>query len=300
MRSLAAFAMRGRFQAVSVVLGLAALSVAIPLVSILSAAALGLVALRLGSRESAWVLGISLLGLSVLSTALAGSPLPLLVYGLLIWLPMWVAAVALRESGQLALTLEFMTGVALLAVGAVYGVVDDPAQRGYEVMHRVLQPMLEHAPQGFDTTRIEEGIAFFSHYFSGLTAAGALLSLIVGLLLARGQQAVLFNPGGFRKEFMGLRLHRPVVYLGLVLIAVTGLSTDRLAEVAGNLLIPFSVLCVIAGFSVLHGMMAGVNKFWLIGMYVLLLIIPQAILPIALLGLSDVWADWRRRFGQRN
>lgn len=299
MRSLAAFAMRGRLQAVSVVLGLAVLSVAIPLISILSAAALGLVALRLGIRESAWVLGGSLLGLSVLSTALAGSPLPLLVYGLLLWLPMWVAALVLRESGQLAVTLELMTGVALLVVGAVYGVVDDPAQWGYEVMHRVLQPMLEHAPQGFDVTRIEEGIAFFSHYFSGLAAAGALLSLILGLLLARGQQAVLFNPGGFRKEFMGLRLHRPVVYMGLVFIAVAGLGADRLAEVAGNLLIPFSVLSVIAGFAVLHGMMVGANKFWLIGMYVLLLIIPQAMLPIALLGLSDVWADWRRRFGQR-
>lgn len=300
MRSLAAFVMRGRIQAVIAVLGLGALSLVVPLVSLLSAAALGLVTLRLGLRPSAWVLGVALTASCLLGVALTGAWLPALLYGLVMWAPIWLAALLLRTSGRLALTLETATGASMLAVGALYLLIENPANFWRETMERLIQPMLEHAPPGFDAAQMSQGVEFFSHYLSGVAATGALTSLVLGLILARWLQAMLYNPGGCRAEFIALRLHRSVVYAGLAVVAVGLAGSGLLAEVAWNLTLPFTVLCLFSGFAVLHALAAGANKFWLVGLYVVLFILPQATLPLALLGLSDAWLDWRRRFGRRS
>jgi len=296
MRSLAAYVMRGRLQAVSAVVGLGVLSLLIPLVNLLSAAALGLVALRQGFLESGRVLGISLLAAAVLGAMAAGDPLPAVAFGLLLWVPIWVTALLLRESGQLALTLEAATAIALLAAGGIYAAMDDPASRAASALSQFVQPMLEHAPPGVDPERMRAGVEFLSHYVVGIGAAGALLSLTLGLLLARWQQALLYNPGGFRAEFLSLRLHRGAVYGGLVILATALASSGVLAELGWNLILPFFVLCLFTGVAILHAVTARAHKLWLIGIYVLVFLMPQITLPVALLGLTDTWLDWRSRF----
>jgi hypothetical protein len=296
MRSLAAFIMRGRGQAVMAVAALALLALVIPLVSLFSSAALALVALRKGSLESAWVLGLSALAAGVLGTVLTGSVYSAMVYGLLLWVPIWLAAVLLRESGQLALALEGALGLGLLAVLAVYVLVQDPSQMWQESLQRFLQPMLEHAPPGFDPAQLTQNVEFFSHYMSGIAAGGSVMSLILSLLIARWWQAMLFNPGGFRAEFHGLRLHSAVVYLGLGSFAAA-LTGGGAAEIAWNMNILFFVLFLVAGFAILHAVFPsnGARRFWLTGLYIATFIIPQLLLPVAFLGLTDVWFNWRRR-----
>ncbi len=154
MRSLAAFIMRGRVQAVVAVAGLAALSLIIPLVSLFSAAALALVALRKGGRESSWVLLLSALATGALGAVLTGSVYLATGYGLLLWVPVWLAALLLRESGQLALTLEAPVIVGAMAVLAGYLVIAEPAQIWQESLQRLVQPMLEHAPPGFNPEQV--------------------------------------------------------------------------------------------------------------------------------------------------
>jgi mannose/fructose/N-acetylgalactosamine-specific phosphotransferase system component IIC len=58
------------------------------------------------------------------------------------------------------------------------------------------------------------------------------------------------------------------------------------------------VLFVVLGFAILHRVFAARpnQRFWLAGIYVLTLFVPQMLVPMALLGISDLWMDWRRRW----
>lgn len=297
MRSLAAFIMRGRVQAVAAVAGLAVLSLIIPLVSLFSAAALALVGLRKGARESAWVLAFSALVTGALGMMLIGSAYLATAYGLLLWVPVWLAALLLRQSGQLALTLEGVLLVGILGLLVAYLVIPEPAQVWQESLQRLIQPMLERAPPGFDPEQVKQNMEFFSHYMSGIAVGGSIMGLILALMVARWWQAMLFNPGGFRTEFVGLRLHAATAYLAVGSIAVALLGGGRVAEIAWNLNLLFLVLFLIGGFAILHAIFAsnGPKRFWLVGIYVAAFIIPQLLLPIVFLGLSDVWLNWRRR-----
>jgi len=297
MRSLAEWIMRGRGQAVVAVAGLAVVSLAIPLVGLLSAAALALVTLRKGARESAWVLVFSSLVTGAMGALLTGSVYLATAYGLLLWVPVWLTAILLREGGQLALTLEAALGLGVLAVLAVYLLVPEPAHMWQESLQRLLRPMLEHAPPGFDPAPVTQNIEVFSHYMSGIAAAGSVMGLILALLLARWWQGMLFNPGGFRAEFVGLRLHAAIAYLALGSLMAALVGGGLVAEIAWNVTLLFFVLFLVNGFAILHALSAskGAKRFWLAGIYIAAFIIPQVLLPVALFGLSDVWMNWRRR-----
>lgn len=294
MKSLAAFIMRGRLQAVVGVAGLALLSLMVPLVSLFSSAALGLVTLRTGARESLWVLAVSGVVAAAAGVLLMGNFQAAIVYGLMLWVPVWPVAMLLRLSGQLALALEAGLVMALLAVIGVYLAVGEPSQLWSESLQHMAASMREHAPPGFDASEAGERLQVFAHYLTGVLAAGSLMSLVLGLLIARWWQAALYNPGGFRAEFVSLRLHTPAGYAGLACIALALLSDGGVAEFAWNLSAAFFVLFAVAGFSIVHALL-GRKGFWLGGIYVALLVIPQILLPVAFLGFSDPWLNWRRR-----
>jgi hypothetical protein len=276
------------------VAGLAVSSLLLPLVSLLSTSSLALVALRKGVRESAWVLAISALLFGVAGAFLTGGVFQSVVYGLLLWVPVWPIALLLRVSGRLGLTLEVAAALGGVAVLGIYLVVDDPAALWKSNLQTLMAPMLEHAPVDFDREQAARGVAFFSHYMSGVAAFGSVTSLVLGLLLARWQQAVLFNPGGFRAEFLALELDASVVYAGFACLGLALVGGGFAAEIAWNLMALFLALFLVCGFSILHAMLAD-KGFWLVGFYLGLFFIPQLLLPIACLGASDVWLHWRKR-----
>lgn len=294
MRALSIYVMRGRVEATLAVAGLALLSFLLPLVSLLSTAALALVALRKGAKESAWVLAVSAAlagGVGALATGgLASS----VAYGLLLWVPVWPIALLLRVGGRLNLALEASVALGGLAVAAVYLLIPDPAAMWRDNLHNLMAPMLEHAPPGFDSATAETWVGFVSRYMTGVAAFGSVTSLILGLLLARWQQAVLFNPGGFRAEFLALSLDPGAVYAGLACFAAAMAGDGAIAEFAWNLSAPFLALFLVGGFAVLHALLAG-KGFWLTGFYLGLFFIPQLLLPVALLGVTDIWLHWRTR-----
>ncbi len=294
MRALSAFVMRGRFQAVAAIIGFAVASFVLPPVSLLSTAMLALVALRKGAQESAWVLLLSVLAVGLTGALLSGNALSPILYGVLLWAPVWPIAVVLRETRRLDWAMEAAAGLGLLGVAAVYGFVDDPSAVWWGRLQGFVHAMLENSSADFDPAVMSKSLEVFSHYMTGAMAGGSVLSLILGLLIARWQQAALFNPGGFRSEFLNLRFHLAVVLAGLACMAAGLLGAGYLAEIAWNLSGVFLVLFTVGGFSIIHAVLAG-KSFWIVGVYLALLIIPQLLLPlIALLGLSDIWLDWRK------
>lgn len=294
MRFLAAFTLRGRLQALAAICGLAVASLALPPFSLLSSALLALVALRQGAKESGWVLLLSLFSLGLGGVLLAGDALEGILYGVLLWLPVWPMALVLRQTRRLEWALEATTGLGLLAVLGVYLLMDDPVAQGRERLQLFVQPMLENAPADFDAAALAQALDLFSHYLAGAMAGSSVASVVLSLLIARWQQAVLFNPGGFRSEFVALRLHAGVAYAALACLAAGMLGGGLVAEIAWNLSIVFLMLCTIGGFAIVHALLGGKN-FWIVGVYLALVVMPQFLIPpVALLGLSDAWLDWRK------
>jgi len=286
--------MKGRWQAVLCIAGLALLSLVIPFASLLSAAALGLVTLRVGARESVWVMVSSLCVAGGGGVFVTGDAFMALAYGLLLWAPVWPVAIVLRESARLVWALELAALLGMVVVLGIYLVVPEPAQMWSESLQRFMQPILEQAPLGFDTVQFGHSAAAIAHYMSGLIAAGSVLSLILGLLLARYWQATLYNPGGFRSEFLALELHAAVSWGAAALVLVSVAADGAIAEIAGNIVMVLSTLFLVAGFAVLHAAL-GAKRFLLVGAYVLFFIIPQTLVVLVFLGWSDVWLKWRQR-----
>jgi hypothetical protein len=134
---------------------------------------------------------------------------------------------------------------------------------------------------------------------NGLVAMVIGISLMLTLLLARWWQALLYNPGGFRTEFHALRLPRvvapPMVVLAALVIGGFGGN-------GGTILIDIVVIGIMMylfqGVAVVHGIVARRNLavWWIVPIYVgLLLIPPNVILGLAMLGLVDSIVDFRAR-----
>ncbi len=130
-------------------------------------------------------------------------------------------------------------------------------------------------------------------------AAGIVISLIITALIARWWQALLFNPGEFRKEFYALGLPRILCYPTLIGIFVLLLFKDLELAIIRDLLIVIVFLYLFQGLSTIHRAIRwrGLSHAWLIVTYTCLLLIPQMVLFMACVGMADSWIGSGKVFG---
>ncbi len=301
MIRLALYVVRGPNQATLAVLVLGVLSLFLPLVSLLSSASLALVTLRHGFEQSLRVIAGATAALAIGGALLSGTLIPPLLYGALLWMPIWWVALLLRHSRQLGWAMEFATGLGLIGIATVYALIVDPGSMWQERFQILLAQLAQHAPSG-DMSGVGHFAARFAPYLTGVIAAGSVASVAVSLILARWWQAALFNPGGFGAEFLGMHLHKTthVIGIGCLLVAYSGRADA--AELAFNMLIVLCVPFVLLGFSIVHRWLSPRTnrRFWLAGVYVLAIVLPQLLLPVALLGVTDPWVGWRERWTRQN
>lgn len=299
MIRLAAFVARGPNQAVLVVLAFAVLSLFLPLVGLLSSASAALVALRKGGLEAARVIGSAALVLAIAGALFSGSVAAPLLYGALLWVPIWIVALVLRQTYQFGWALELAAFMGLLGVTIVYAVVADPAEMWQERFRILLAPLLERSGSA-DLARIDQVGMWFAPYLTGIVAAGSVFSIALSLILARWWQAALFNPGGFAAEFGSMRLHKATHFFALGCLLLAYLGTLTVSEYFRNVLIVLCVPFVMLGLSIVHRLLSAKagKRFWLAGLYVLATVVPQILVPVALLGITDAWVDWRQRWAR--
>ena len=134
------------------------------------------------------------------------------------------------------------------------------------------------------------------HYMTGVVAAGSILGLLFGLFLARWWQANLYNPGGFKQEFLTLRT-KPRLSVGSIAILGVALATSgELAEIAWNISILLFVLYTVTGTSVCHTVCSKMKlgRYAVPMLYITLFLIPHAMLLVAIIGLIDPWLNLRK------
>lgn len=300
MQFLAAYIMKGRLQAMTVAAALALLSLAFPPASIVSSASVALVTLRRGAKEGLYVLLFSCLAAAVLSVFLKIGFQFALLYGLVLWMPIWLISIVLREGRHLGVAIEIAVLLGVVAVLGFYLYQPQPAQLWDGVLTTMMQPMLAARPD-VPAEDVRHSAQVFAHFMTGAIAAGSVYSLLFGLFLARWWQAALYNPGGFRSEFLTLKSHAKLAMATIVIIAVATLASGVLAEVCWNVLLVLLVLYTFIGTAVLHACFAVMkgSRFMVPFLYLTLVVIPHVMVIIALCGLTDNWLDLRKKISNQ-
>ncbi len=296
MQFLAAYIMKGRLQAMIVASTFALLSLPFPPVSIVSSASVALVTLRRGSKEGLYVLICACLAAGVLSTLLLGGYQFALLYGLVLWVPVWLIALVLREGRHLGVAIEIAILLGIAAVIGFYLYQTDVAQFWRQILEVMIQPMLAANPD-VPIESLRQSADVFAHYMTGGIAAGTVYGLLFGLFLARWWQSVLYNPGGFRLEYLALRSHPKLAIASVLIIAVAFLASGMIAELCWNITILLFVLYTFMGAAVLHCTFASMKtaRFMVPFLYATVLIIPHVMVLVALFGLLDTWLDLRNK-----
>ncbi|MEQ1529967.1 MAG: hypothetical protein ABL925_11685 [Methylococcales bacterium] len=290
MSFLAAYIMQGRMQAMIVASTLALLSLILPPISIVSSASVALVTLRRGALEGFFDLACSCAAAALLGLLLLGNFQFALLYGAVLWLPVWLCAIVLRETRNLSLTIQIAVLLGALGVLVFYLFDAEPALMWKNALAQMI-------PANAPVADIQHTVDVFSHYMTGVVAAGTVFSLLFGLFLGRWWQAVLYNPGGFKQEYLTLATSPKLAIGSVVIVVIAWASTGWVSEVAWNITILLFVMYIFIGTAVLHKVFAAMKlgRYLVPMFYVTIFLIPHAMLPVALVGLSDAWMNLRKK-----
>tara|TARA_B110000444_G_scaffold255429_1_gene289796 strand:- start:1048 stop:1875 length:828 start_codon:yes stop_codon:yes gene_type:complete len=270
MRGLAEFVMKGRKQAIMAVLLLGL----IPLVNFLSPVVIGLVILRKGLQEAVQVLVWAILPIG--GWALAGDPVPLIML-----LGITGLAGLLRTTESWEFTL-----LAAIAVGLCVEIYLRLQPAVLDLIFLQMQPYFEaNAIQG-------EQLDSLRNIMTSFMGGVYMFLSIVLLMLSRWMQAALYNPGGFRQEFHGLRVEQKVALLlvGFMLLA----NFEILIPQSWMLYLVLPL--VFSGLALIHAVVAAkkLSSLWLAVLYALI-VLPIIANMVVLLALLDSWYDFRTR-----
>ncbi|MCG8429189.1 MAG: DUF2232 domain-containing protein [Chromatiales bacterium] len=294
--------MRGKSQAVMIVTVLAMLSLMFPPASILSAAAIALVTLRLGWKDSATVLVLAGVACGLLAQLILGVLLHAVGFVLLMWLPVVVLALLLRTSRSLAIAIQGGIAMAVIAILVQFALTDDLISDWRPLLEPFSEALIE--AKMLEPAQQETLVTTMAQWMPGILAAGILLQSLAGLLLARWWQAMLYNPGGFKQEFHQLRLSRVLALATLVVVVARLLLSGGAGALADALMMALIAGWFLQGLALAHGALGllGVNNGWLIGIYLLLIFaMPHMVMVLASAGFADAWFDFRARLaGNKN
>ncbi|MFV0476295.1 MAG: hypothetical protein ACK5ME_00485 [Parahaliea sp.] len=284
MKAIAEFAMRGRFQALFV----AFVCAGSVFLCWISAAIVALATLRKGAGQGGWLLLWSLLPAFVLVLWVNESGPLLLLLGTT------VLALVLRNTVSLPLTVlssvpvGVLTALAMLLFGQpllaeIAGFFDD-------FLQQLEAQMAANQGQVVDLPRPT------SLQIAGLLGVANAVISTACLLLARWWQAVLYNPGGFGREFRALSFSPVVTTVLCVAAIVLATMGSEYFSWAGICIIPLNF----AGIALVHAwVLAGKRSAgWLVGFYLALLLIEAARLLLVVLAIADSLFQFRRRWKQ--
>ncbi len=302
---LASFIMRRPLNAVLVASVFAVLSIVIPPFSLLSGAAVSLVVLRLGIGMGAKVmLGaglvvaiIAFVGTGGTASAIAGFVLMAMA---VTWLPLLLLSWVLYETRSLSITMIVAAILAMVAVVVMYLLVGDTSLWWRQALDKTFVMTAAGANLPLSPEDLGRALDALSQVMTGLLGATVLLSLIGSVFLARWWQSLLYNRGGFRSEFLALRLDYRLSIIVLLVLSLMLITNGIWAQLAGDLLIVLLALYMLVGLALVHSLVAltGAHVAILFALYLLLaFLLPQMMIFLAAAGYIDSWLNLRVRVG---
>ncbi len=286
MRGLAELAMRGPKQAIL----LSVLFTSIPVMFWLSAAIISLVILRRGVDQGLKVLMWALLpGIAWAAAGQYSVLMGLVATGLL--------ALSLRATVSWQKTLLVLLPVGGLMAFMLSVVAPGQVSQLSGMIMEFLTSVLKQT--GKTPADLSENLISLVHFgVIGMLTWFNLVNCVLGLILARSWQSLLYNPGGFQQEFHSIRF---TASLSITLLALT---------LAGSALLPIMVVLIpvaslplfVAGLSMVHALvrLRKMGSLPLIIFYVLVILFTQLAYPIIVLtACLDSLFDFRKRVEQK-
>lgn len=302
MRTFAAYIMRGRLAAMLIAATFALLSLLVPPLMQLSAAVVALVTLR----HSAPAGLVVMLGAGMIAALFAGVALSDMSHGFAVviaawavsWLPVWLAANALRVTRSLALALMVAAGLGIGAVVFMNIVLGDTAAWWRDMLTTAFAPVLGGDAVSIGGDDLDAFLDALAGLMTGIVGAGIVIGAMTGLFIGRWWQAMLYNPGGFRAEFHALRVGRQFALFAVVVATVMMFGPAAAARLASDVLIVIIAAYMFAGLALAHAFSAAkqASAGWLIAMYGALFVLPQLVVILAAAGFTDSWMDLRGHF----
>ena len=294
MISLARFILKGYSQAALVAASMAMLGLLLPPVAWLSGAAVALVTLVNGHRNGLLVTAIAGIGTAVFSGLILSIPELAIYYVLLVLLPVVMVAVVLRQTVSLVLCLQLIAGVSLLGILVLYVFFPDFGEIWRSSLNMMADDLIANSNGTLDKEQLQLIIDQVVSLLPGFFASSFMIGTMLSLYMARWWQAVIYNPGGFGKEFRAINLGKATAFIALA-IAITASLIK--ADIFNAMLLVVFALYLNQGVAVLHAVFAGkqFNAVWLFMIYLLMFFVPHIVVLLALAGLADTWIDFRRR-----
>lgn len=281
MRAVAEFVMRGRFQAILVVV----VASILPLMQWLSSSVVSLVILRRGLLEGAMVTVWAALPTGAISY-LGGNPGPMLALAGTVIL---ASILRLTTSWEFALVASVLIGI---ASGWIYELLAmDFISIFSESYIKIMQEMGAGAA-------MELSVA--NELIIGYLVLGQAYAMVLFLLLARWWQSLLYNPGGFQKEMHGLRMSPTLsIFLVVGLIAVFTIGqgesgTSESGTTTQLLALPF----IVSGLGFCHWFMKLKQKNinWVPFFYIAFVLFFPIVYPLlTVLALLDSGVNLRKK-----
>ncbi len=304
MRALAAYVMKGPLSAILIATAFALVSLipVLGMLSIFSGAAVALVTLRHGAKQGLLVIAGAAVLTGLFLQLMLGAMVLGGVFALVMWLPLWALALVLRRTMSWSITLDTAVAMSVLGVLLVYLIAGDPVQMWQQLLNSVLDTLIAQGGGAAELELFREQLPAISRWMTGMLAGAGVLTLLAGIMIARWWQSTLYNPGGFRQEFYGLRLSRIAAVTVLATLLVSFLGLGALSAMAGDLMIVAVVVYSVAGLALVHSIIAGTGKHvgWLVALYVLMFFMPpHVMLVLAAVALADSWLDFRARLAAK-
>jgi hypothetical protein len=297
MRAFGNYILSGRMQAIGVIGFLLIFSLLVPPTAFLvSGVPVALVTLRKGGNMSAQVIMGSLILSLGLTLVLNIEPLWSLVFLLTVWVPVWLCAMALRQTESPVAMALTAAGIAVAFILFMYAAMGD-----VEAWWRaLLTDMLKLGIPAATSEQYQQAIEIAPALMNAVVASSIVLSLMTTVLIARWWQAALFNPGGFSKEFQAFCLPKQLALPTIVGVGLTFLENSTFGPILRDILVVIVILYLFQGIASVHRTVKqrALSRKWLVGMYCLLAFLPQImIILVAWIGMTDSLIGGRKMSG---
>jgi len=298
MKAMATFIMRGRAQAAMTATVFAVLSLILAPLSYISAAVIALVTLRKGAYDGLYISFIAALVMAVLAYVMLGSGVIALLFVVVVWMPVWALAVVLRRTMHLPWSIYIAAGMACIVPIVVHWMLHDPVAWWLEQLGNIFQQTMRESAVSADPNDVQLMLEILASSMTGMVAGAVFVSLICSLFLGRWWQAALYNPGGFREEFVSLKMDRRVAIVALTIIVLAMIISQQ-GELFSDLTFVVITGCGLFGLAMVHDWVekTRANTAWLVAIYIMLFIVAKPVMVLlALIAISDAWMDYRRYF----
>jgi len=267
---------------------------------VLTPALVAIIVLGGGIVFTSHVVILAAIGASVLSGfSLLPGLVTLTVYGLL---PLLAAASLSRQQGMQHSARYLAIGLGLIVLIAIIAgaLIQDTSLRGF-VAH-LMSPVFDEAQKqmsGSETSALQllkQAQQMMISMLPGMLALSMWFAWWGDILLARHFSRRYGFYRGDMSSPLALSFARPTAYLFLVLLLLANLATGNVQYISGNATIMVGGLLAAQGIAVGHcwlkarGMMLSISI-----MYVMLFVWSFMIVPFVIVGLMDIWFDFRRK-----